>query len=219
MGTAVKCDLLHIFMIWLHSGEENSHCRINLSGMGLFVTAHSSQPFRIHAIRANFTADRIKNSTEGRREKKTLSKTHSRLQKKKEKARNYWCLRRMGRDKAFLHRGVTRQWMHESGLFRSPLLELYSTLASWQKNSPVNRGVPPWPLTIVALVINRQQRGWPAAGRWRGQQSLSGGPVKRWTGRGNWVKTQDRLWRQWEECVWVWRESPEGLRSRLIDWS
>ena len=50
-----------------------------------------------------------------------------------EKARNYWCLRRMGRDKAFLHRGVTRQWMHESGLFRSPLLELYSTLASWQK--------------------------------------------------------------------------------------
>lgn len=70
MGTAVKCDLLHIFMIWLHSGEENSHCRINLSGMGLFVTAHSSQPFRIHAIRAKFTADRIKNSTEGRREKK-----------------------------------------------------------------------------------------------------------------------------------------------------
>ena len=30
----------------------------------------------------------------------------------------------------------SRQWMHESGLFRSLLLELYSTLASWLKIAP-----------------------------------------------------------------------------------
>lgn len=96
MGTAVKCDLLHIFMIWLHSGEENSHCRINLSGMGLFVTTHSSQPFRIHGIRANFTADRIKNSTEGRREKKNLVEDSFQTAKKKRESQKLLVLAQNG---------------------------------------------------------------------------------------------------------------------------
>lgn len=53
--------------------------------MGLFVTAHSSQPFCIHAIRAKFTADRIKNSTEGRREKKNLVEDSFQTAKKKKR--------------------------------------------------------------------------------------------------------------------------------------
>lgn len=64
--------------------------------MGLFVTTHSSQPFRIHAIRAKFTADRIKNSTEGRREKKNLVEDSFQTAKKKRESQKLLVLAQNG---------------------------------------------------------------------------------------------------------------------------
>lgn len=76
----------------------------------------------IYAVSAKFTAEQIKNSREVIREKSTL-KTPFRLQK--EKPRTYWCSCKIKRHKGF----STGQWVCESGLFSSPLPELYSSLA------------------------------------------------------------------------------------------
>lgn len=161
MGTLVKCGLLHILRIWLHWGEENSHCSV--SGMGLIVTAHSSQASASTQSELNLLPGGLKIAERQGGEKKNLLKTYSTLCKKR-KPEIIGACAEWGGTKPSTQR-VTRQWMHESGLFRSPLLELYSTLASWQKIAPWMEAPPPRPLTIVALVINRQRthRGRPAA--------------------------------------------------------
>lgn len=115
--------------------------------------------FSICAIRAKFTAEWIKNSRGG-------EKVEDPFQAAERENQNLLVLAEWGGTKLCTQR-VTRQWMHESGLFRSLLLEQYSTLASWLKIAP---WIEAFPLTtdtrtIVALVINRQRthRGRPAA--------------------------------------------------------
>lgn len=119
--------------------------------------------FWIHAIRTKFTAARIKNSR-GKKGKEKL--VEDPLQSKRENQKLLVLAQSGGGAKPLTQR-VTRQWMHESGLFRSPLLELYSTLASWLKIALWIEAFPMTTdtLTIVAGLINRQcaQRSWPAA--------------------------------------------------------
>lgn len=74
---------------------------MKLSGMGLVVTAHSSQASASTQSELNLLLSGIKIAE--RQEEKNMWKTHFRLQK--EKTRSYWCLHRAGRDKAFYTEG------------------------------------------------------------------------------------------------------------------
>lgn len=166
-----------------------------------------------YAIRAKFTAEWIKNSREARR-KNNLPETCFRLCKK-EKTRNYWCLRRMGRDKALYNtegHKTMGAWVRVIQVSIARAVQCFSFMA---KIALWIEAFPPWPLTIVALVINRQraQRGWPAAEMtvcsqgneeensplwWSDQVAES-----RWRG-----KSGSEYWRTGEEC----RAWPSGLR-------
>lgn len=137
MGTLVKHDLLHILEIFLHWGEESSHC----SWVGVKSLLHHSC-FCAFFFKTKFTAGWNKTGKEARGKKQL--KTHFRLQK--EKTRTYWCLCGVGRDKAF-HTWVSRDNGCMSQGYSGLLLELYSTLASWLKIAPWIEGAPSLSLT------------------------------------------------------------------------
>lgn len=137
-------NMFPFFTFWGSSYVEGRRFPIEVIiwvGWGSFFTA-----FCIIAIRAKFTADWSKNSRVARRKKKKIVEDSSMLCKKRKPEVIGACIKRGGTKPAAQR--VTRQWMHESGLFRPPLLELYSTLASWQKIAlwiePPTHPLPPY---------------------------------------------------------------------------